>query len=62
MSERPEISHWLLDEGYSANDIEKILRELDRYDEHKNRESLFEDLANGTFDISPIIAAALGRD
>lgn len=58
-SARPEVSHWLSEKGYSEEQIEKILRMLDRYDEQVNRHSLFDDLASGAFDIGPIIKAAL---
>ena len=44
-----EISSWLAERGYATGEIEKILGQLDQYDEHANRESLFEDLASGAF-------------
>lgn len=56
---RPEISQWLSEKGYSELQIEKILRRLDRYDEQIKRESFFDDLASGAFDMSAIIKAAL---
>ncbi len=56
---RPEISQWLEEKGYTPDQIEKILAELDNFDEHSHRESLFDDLATGAFDIRPIIDAAL---
>jgi len=56
---RPEISQWLQEKGYTTEQIEKILDELDNFDDHAYRESLFDDLATGAFDIRPIIEAAL---
>jgi hypothetical protein len=56
---RPEISHWLFEKGYAPGEIEKILDELDRFDQQVHRESLFDDMASGDFDIEPIIEAAL---
>jgi len=56
---RPEISHWLFEKGYAPGEIEKILDELDRFDSAVSRESLFDDLASGDFDIQPVIDAAL---
>lgn len=58
-SARPEISHWLSDKGYTEVQIEKILRQLDRYDEQVKRESFFDDLASGDFDMAAIIKEAL---
>jgi hypothetical protein len=59
---RPEINHWLLEKGYSQGEVEKILAALDDYDQHTHRESLFEDLSSGDFDIGPIIDAALKEE
>ncbi len=59
---RPEIRQWLFEKGYSLGEIEKILSALAVYDEHASRESLFEDLSSGDFDIGPIIEEALKED
>ena len=59
---RPEISLWLSERGYSDIQIDKILRQLDRYDEQVKRESFFDDLASGAFDMDSIIKEALGED
>jgi hypothetical protein len=61
-SGRPEISQWLFEKGYTPDEIRKILDELDRFDELASRQSLFDDLATGAFDIGPIIAAALKEE
>ncbi len=60
--QRPEINHWLLECGYSQDEVDKILAELEAYDQHTHRESLFEDLSSGAFDIGPIIDAVLKED
>ncbi len=59
---RPEINEWLLAKGYAPDEVEKILGALDAYDQHTHRESLFEDLSSGAFDIGPIIDAALKEE
>ena len=59
---RPEINHWLLEKGYSQGEVEKILAALDAYDQHTHRESLFEDLSSGDFDIDSIIDEALKEE
>jgi len=56
---RPEISQWLEEKGYTPDQVEKILDALDNFDQRSHRESLFDDLATGAFDIRPIIDAAL---
>ncbi len=62
MSNHPEIRQWLLEKGYSPGEIDKIVASLDTYDDHTHRESLFEDLSSGEFDIGPIIEEALSDD
>ncbi len=57
--ERPEVRQWLAERGYSDDEVGKILARLDQFDNRINRESLFDDLASGAFDIGPIIREAL---
>ncbi len=58
----PEISQWLEERGYTEAQIGRILDELNQYDSLSHRESLFDDLATGAFDIRPIIDAALKEE
>lgn len=60
--ERPELEQWLRKSGNSPRHIERILKKLDRFDDQITRESLFDDLATGAFDIRSIIEEALKED
>lgn len=51
--ERLELERWLRKSGHSPRQIEVIFRQLDRFDIQMARESLFDDLAAGVFDIRP---------
>ena len=57
--ERPEIEQWLADRGYPAGAIEKILERLDHYDSRINRESVFDAMEKGEFDMDALIKEAL---
>ena len=59
--DRPEIRQWLADRNYSAEDIDKILRKLDEFDLRISRDSLFDEVASGRFDLAPIIQAAIDQ-
>jgi hypothetical protein len=58
---RPEIEQWLADRGYPPAAIEKILQRLDQYDSRVNRESVFDAVAKGEFDMDALIKDALGE-
>jgi hypothetical protein len=60
--ERDEIRDWLAEKLYTPTEVDKILRKLDQHDARMNRKSLFDDLANGRFDLSSIIKEALEFD
>jgi hypothetical protein len=56
--ERPEIQQWLTERGYPPAAIEIILQRLDRFDSKINRESVFDAMETGEFDIDAVIKDA----
>ena len=58
--ERPEIEGWLAERGYTPAVIEKILQRLDQFDAKVNRESVFDAMETGEFDMDALIKDALG--
>ena len=58
--QHPEITQWLAERGYPPAAIEKILERLDQYDSHVNRESVFDAMEKGEFDMDALIKDALG--
>ena len=60
--ERPEIRQWLADRGYPPAAIEKILERLDQYDSRINRESVFDAMDAGDFDMDALIKDALKEE
>ena len=60
--ERPEITQWLADRGYPPAAIEKILQRLDQYDSRINRESVFDAMEQGDFDMDALIKEALDEN
>lgn len=59
--ERPEIIQWLAERGHSPEAIKKILDRLDQFDAKVNRDSVFDAIAAGQFDIDALIKDALGE-
>jgi hypothetical protein len=59
MTERPEIESWLAERGYPPAAIQKILERLDHYDSRVNRESVFDSMDKGDFDMDAFIKEAL---
>ncbi len=57
--ERPEIAAWLAERGYSPAVIEVILAKLDRFDAKVNRDSVFDALETGEFDMDAFVKDAL---
>jgi hypothetical protein len=60
--DRPEIEAWLAERGYPPAAIEKILERLDHYDSRVNRESVFDAMAAGDFDMDALIKEALAEE
>ena len=58
--EHPEIAQWLHERGHSPEAITKILAKLEDFDDRISRESLFDSVANGDFDLDALIKDALG--
>lgn len=59
---RPEIEQWLADRGYPPAAIEKILERLSQYDSRINRESVFDAMEKGEFDMDALIKEALDEE
>jgi hypothetical protein len=57
--ERPEITEWLSQRGYSAKQIAKILVKLDEFDSKINRQSVFDAIETGELDMDALIKDAL---
>lgn len=49
---------YLQSEGCSGEEIDKILRMLSEHDKRAVRESIFDSIASGSFNLKAIIAAA----
>ncbi len=60
--ERPEIAEWLSQRGYPPAAVQKILQRLDQYDSRVNRESVFDAMAKGEFDMDALIKEALADE
>jgi hypothetical protein len=60
--ERAEITQWLRRNGQTPQEIEAVLCRLDRFDDQVSRESIFDDIALGEFDLRPTINEALAAD
>jgi hypothetical protein len=61
LTDRDEIRRWLADRGQSNDQIEAILQRLDQFDEQISRQSLFDALEAGEFDIDAIVREALNE-
>jgi hypothetical protein len=57
--DRPEIEQWLAERGYPPAAIEKILLRLDQFDSKINRDSFFDAIETGEFDVDSLIKDAL---
>jgi hypothetical protein len=60
--DRPEIAEWLAERGYPPAAVAKILERLDQYDSRINRESVFDAMAKGEFDMDALIKEALSEE
>ena len=60
--EHPEIAAWLRERGHSPDAIKKILAKLENFDEQISRQSLFDSVASGDFDLDALIKEALGDE
>ena len=54
-----EIVGWLREQNYTAPQIERILAKVQQYDDRTLRESIFDSIDRGNFDIRAIIEEAL---
>ncbi len=59
--QHPELKAWLSEKGYSSDEIEKILERLDQFDAKVNRDSVFDAMETGEFDMDALIKDALGE-
>lgn len=56
---REELVGWLRERGHTSEEIVKILVKVDQYDQQTIRESIFDSVSDGTFDIAALIDEAL---
>ena len=56
---REQIRLWLVEQGYTYQDIEKIMRRVGQYDVHTLRDSLFDSIGGGEIAVQDIIKQAL---
>lgn len=54
-----ELTTWLKERGHSTEEIAKILTKVAEYDSQTVRESIFDSIDSGDFNISAIIDEAL---
>lgn len=54
-----QLVSWLQDQGHTEAEITKILAKLDQYDEKTIRESVFDSIDSGQFDLTALIKEAL---
>ncbi len=59
--DRPEIRQWLVERGFSRDEIEKILMRLDQFDSTMTRDAVFDAIASGEIDMEAIVKEALGE-
>ena len=57
-----EIKNWLADRGHTAEEVDKIMRRLEQFDETIVRDSIFDSMETGGFDMEAIIQQALAED
>jgi hypothetical protein len=57
-----EIAAYLRERGHSSDAIKKILAKLETFDQQTSRQSLFDSVASGDFDLDALIKEALGED
>lgn len=60
-SEYEHLTTYLSGEGYSPEEIEKVINRLRQHDDSTFRDSAFDSIANGTFDLRAIIEQTLGQ-
>jgi hypothetical protein len=57
-----DIKNWLADRGHNAEEVEKIMKRLEQFDETTVRDSIFDSIETGGFDMEAIIKEALADD
>ncbi len=56
-----ELIAWLKEEGYSEDQVHRILAEVRKHDRLTMTDSLMDSIADGTFDLDGLISEALDR-
>jgi len=59
LSKQAELIDWLRQRGHTPGEIDKILAKIAEYDEKTIRESIFDSIDDGTFDMASLIKEAL---
>jgi hypothetical protein len=67
MSDAPDVRHeeliaWLTERGHNPDEIAKILAKVAEYDAQTIKESIFDSIDSGDFDLSALINEALGNE
>jgi len=57
-----EIRQWLAERGHSREEVERIMRQLENYDAQAVRDSIFDSIDTGQFNIEQVIREALGEE
>jgi len=57
--ENPEIVSYLQDQGFSPDEVVKIVAKLQSYDDQMRHGSIFDSLEDGSFSLDKIIKEAL---
>ncbi len=57
-----DLLKWLREQGHGDREIERIMLKVKEYDDRTVRESVFDSLESGSFDIAKLIDEALAKD
>ena len=60
--DQQEIRQWLAERDHSAEEIDRIMGQLESYDAQAVRDSIFDSIDTGQFDIEQVIRKALGDE
>ncbi len=60
--DQQEIRQWLAEREHSPEEVEQIMKQLENYDAQAVRDSIFDSIDTGQFDIEQVIAEALKQN
>ena len=61
-SQLKELIEWLQEQGYGAEEIDKILNQVRQYDVETMHDSIMDSIAEGKIDLTKIIEEALADE